>query len=56
MLRLVARHLLAGFRERDSWRHVAKCFDDAARGGDIASAFFALQVILSLERVPCLPQ
>jgi hypothetical protein len=36
--------------------HVAKCFDDAAGGGDVASAVVALQVILSLEWVPCLPQ
>ena len=56
VLQLVARHLLVGCRERDTRRHIAKCFNDAARGGDVAIAVVALQVILSLERVPCLPQ
>jgi hypothetical protein len=53
---LVERHLPAECRERDTWRHVAKCLDDAARGGDVASAVVALRMVLSLERVPCLPQ
>jgi hypothetical protein len=53
---LVEVHLPAECRQRNTWRHVAKCLDDAARGGDIASALVALQVVLSLERVPCLPQ
>lgn len=42
---LVEKHLPAERRERDTWRHVAKCF----RGGDVASAVIAL--LLSLERV-----
>ena len=53
---LVERHLPAECRELDTWRHVAKCLDDAARGGDIASAVIALRMVLSLECVPCLPQ
>ena len=40
---------------QDSWCRVAKCFDEAARGGDVASAVVALQMVLTLERVPCLP-
>ena len=35
---------------------VAKCLDDAAPGGEIAGAVVALQMVLSLDRVPCLPQ
>ena len=42
--------------ERRQWRHVAKCIDDAARGGDVASAVVALQMVLMLEHVPCEPQ
>lgn len=49
-------HVPAERRRLDTWRHVAKCIDDAARGGDIAGAVVALQMVLSLERVPCLPQ
>jgi hypothetical protein len=40
---------------RDIWRYVAECLDDAARGADIASVVIALRMVLSLERVPCLP-
>ena len=36
--------------------HVAKCLNDAARGGDIASAVVAQRMVLELEGVPCLPQ
>jgi hypothetical protein len=50
------KHLPAECRQRNTWRHVAKCFDGAACGGDIAGAIVALQMVLSLERVPCLPQ
>jgi hypothetical protein len=55
-VRTLMKHLPAERREFDTWRHVAKCIDDAARGGDVASAAIALQMVLSLERVPCLPQ
>lgn len=41
---------------RNTWRPVANCLDAAARGGDIASAVVAPQMVLSLERVPRLPQ
>lgn len=32
---LVERHLPAECRERDTWRHVAKCLDDAARAATL---------------------
>jgi hypothetical protein len=53
---LVERHPPAECRARDTWRHVARCLDDAARGGNVAGAVVALRLVLSLERVPCLPQ
>ena len=55
-VRTLLSHVPAERRRLATWRHVAKCFDDAARGGDIANAVVALQMVLSLERVPCLPQ
>ena len=54
--RTLLSHVPAERRHLDTWRHVAKCLNDAARGGDIAGALVALQMVLSLERVPCLPQ
>jgi hypothetical protein len=55
-VRSLLSHVPAERRRLDTWRHVAKCFDHAARGGDIASAVIALRMVLSLECVPCLPQ
>jgi hypothetical protein len=55
-VRTLLSHVPAQRRHLDTWRHVAKCLNEAARGGDIASAVVALQMVLFLERVPCLPQ
>ena len=46
-------HVPAQRRHLDTWRHVAKCLDDAARGGDIAGAAVALRMVLMLEHAPC---
>jgi hypothetical protein len=43
---LVERHLPAECRARNTWRHVAKCLDAAARGRDISGAVVALRLVL----------
>lgn len=53
---LIERHLLGRVPGAEYMGRVAKCLDDAAPGGEIAGAVVALQMVLSLERVPCLPQ
>ena len=53
---LVERHLPAECRERETWRYVANQLIEAARGGDVKNVEMAPQLVLQLERVPCLPQ
>jgi hypothetical protein len=53
---LVERHLSAEWRQRDTWRHVAKQLAAAADGGDINDVVVSLRLELQLERVPYLPQ
>ena len=55
-VRSLLSHVPAQRRHLDTWRHVAKCIDDAASGGDIASAVIALRMVLMLEHVTCEPQ
>jgi hypothetical protein len=54
---LIARHLPDGHRQRSTWQYVEKKLDAAALGEvetiDVAAP---LQLVLQLERVPCLPQ
>ena len=53
---LVERHLPAEWRQRDTWRHVAKQLTAVADGGDINDVVVSLRLELHLERVPYLPQ
>jgi hypothetical protein len=53
-VRTLLSHVPAERRQLNTWCHVAKCLDDAARGGDVASAVIALRMVLELERVPLL--
>jgi hypothetical protein len=54
--RTLLSHIPAERRQFNTWYHVAKCIDNAARGGDIASTVIALRMVLMLEHVPCEPQ
>ena len=54
-VRTLMTHLPAEHRARNTWRHVAKCLDDAARGGDVTDVAVALRLVLCLEKVDCLP-
>jgi hypothetical protein len=45
-----------GHRERSTWRHVAACLNEAAHGGDTIDVTVPLQMVLSMEGVPYLPQ
>ena len=57
---LVERHLPAEWRQRDTWRHVAKQLAAAADGGGVfwvsMQIVVSLRLELHLERVPYLPQ
>jgi hypothetical protein len=48
---LIEHHLPAETRKKSTWRHVAKCLDEAARNGDTVEVYAALQMVLSMERV-----
>ena len=53
---LVERHLPAECRERETWRYVVSQLAEAARSGDVKEVEVALQLVLQLEQVPCLPR
>ena len=54
---LVERHLPDGHRQRSTWQHVEKQLNAAALGEvETIDVAVPLQLVLQLERVPCLPQ
>ena len=55
-LRTLLSHVPVQRRQFNTWRHVAKCLNGAARGGDVAGAVVALRMVLMLEHVTCEPQ
>jgi hypothetical protein len=54
--KLVEKHLPAETRQKSTWRHVAKCLDEAARGADTVHLVVALRLVLMLEGVECRPK
>ena len=47
-------HLPATTRKKSTWRHVAKCLNEAAaRGAHPARVYAALRMVLSMEGVEC---
>jgi hypothetical protein len=54
---LVERHLPNGHRQRSTWQHVEKQLNAAAVGEvETIDVAVPLQLVLRLERVPCLSQ
>ena len=51
-VRELLKHLPKGHRERSTWRHVAACLEEAARGGDPVDVNVPLRLVLSMEGVP----
>jgi hypothetical protein len=45
----IERHLLAEYRQRDTWLYVANSLDKAARGGDINDVVASLRLMLQLR-------
>ena len=54
-VRTLIKHLPEERRKWNTWQRVTKCLNDAARGGDVASAVIALRMVLTLEHVSCEP-
>ena len=52
---LIERHLPAHFRDKATWRVVAKDLKAAAQDVDTAEVSIALRMALSLEGVECQP-
>jgi hypothetical protein len=47
------RHIPKERRPFDTWRHVEAELNKAAAGADTTQVFIALQMVLSMEHVPC---
>jgi hypothetical protein len=52
-VRTLLGHLPKEHRAKETWRHVAKTLDEAARGGDPVDVAVALKLVLSLEHIAC---
>jgi hypothetical protein len=46
-------HLPKDDRAKDTWRHVAKTLNEAARGSDPVDVAVALRMVLSMEGIEC---
>ena len=53
---LIAKHLPADFRDKQTWQHVTAELDKAAADGDPVELSVALRMALSLEGVECRPK
>jgi hypothetical protein len=53
---LIERHMPKEFRDKSTWRHVAAELEAAAGGADVDDVAVALQLVLMLERVKCVPR
>lgn len=49
-------HLPKDYRAKETWQHVAKTLDEAARGGDALDVAVALKLVLSMEGIMSRPQ
>jgi hypothetical protein len=53
---LIDRHLPAHFRDKATWRVVAKDLKAATLGADAAEVSLALRIALSMEGLECQPK
>ena len=54
-VRELLTHLPERCRDKSTWQHVIACLDEAALDGDTVNVAVPLRLVLSLERVECLP-
>jgi hypothetical protein len=54
-VRSLINYLPAEYRQRNTWRVMAKRLEEAAQSGNVGEAAIALRIVLMLEKVPCLP-
>jgi hypothetical protein len=51
--RVLLGHLPKEYRAKETWRHVAKTLDEAARGGDSVDVAVVSKMVLSMEGISC---